>query len=1583
MSSIAEALVSPPPLSHALLSSLGKGALRDYLRSPELSSVFAAEVVPLCSTLMLTARSPQVIDKHVTAASNALCVFLNEGVSSKTPEFCEFVLSKESWLEALQCVHKAFDDGKNKPAFQLLETLCSLLPRITGDLIVELLTRSALPLLTALILASPRSDVKKSCLMLSSLVRKTPIKSLLSMLTEQIVEDNKSKWNQCLSFHNISTEDLLSLGPESMVSFFFALIFAMIDLDTRTSALKLYSYLCNDQIDDPATSELQSLGEQAIKLFLSRNQATLGDFAENVLPAILGDKKRFLVFVNDYSSSCREDETRMSIFLAALKVGRSKNILSEDEMAGILNQAVSELVASPKSQEDHNRPFEYLLTLRNPELRILAYGLMTISPAANAAVSRGILDSVSFGLKYLHNDADAHERGEILSVTRRFLKRISASHAALSRTPESKRQGEMVEIILKDYRSFALNLYEFLKSELGGHISYQRHILALHSLRCFIDHVVDPGIYKYDIVLFKSLTSLILDPFEDVRSTSASLLKVLKMQSPMTLASIIDDDFIASVSLLAVDTVRGDHADGLGRLWALYDTLDEKVPGVMECYDQGFYSSRLTTLLRLQRECLSKTTTLGSSSRFPIHGSLLSLCYRLQDMKSQATIIPTTFQSTVLDDCVAIWGMVRSILCVDSPETAYEAEDEEGKEGPKDLLAYSWRALRDSRYAFLGSCVVLAYEISLLLQSLLMAVELDSPLHSVIGDICLDQLISLRHRGAFSTVAQTFGICCDRARLSPNEKIRSLNQKWYKVSLSQIDEQGDRLTRRSAGLPAMFSALLSPGDPSFFSSAVLKLISLAQATSAKSLEDEQKLPQVHALNCLKEILTTSRFSAIITQFLNPILELAATSLSSSTWAIRNCGLMLLRACINRLSAKLPEAAVQSGTTRSLSEIRDTPSEIALSLLKKADKETERTAVSEAKSAETLFSALDLLGHTTLPDAKNSIVDKALYQHLSHANWAIRDHAALLLSRRVIIGSLSLLLRSAPGEIGSDMSQNTAHGILLCFRYILKAAANYLQRDELDNALAELTELTNIFQSAHQSSPYIHAAIFDILNDAAALVLEHQWPSDALMAIPTAKIALESQRNSLHAPYLDQRLLLFRVYTLLITKASPGSDLKDSSLVRDLVSSSDCLSYVMEVLSHKSFWSKVPHGVKFLAYLTRGLHQDSGVTARVLDTVATCLVDSMDKLDTSSLPEICSILGKSELVEPKTREGVNIGMRLDAYRLFAPKTVKDESQGQTATDFDLWVSMIEFASRDVLDFPTRWSAASALSTCFRLMAQQPALLVAEQVLLRSKMILYNLLNDDDEDVRAEASSAAARLLGHNDPTQHKLGLCTMAARELLMDRIVEEHGRTLTLAESAIVHVMLLRENASEISDLHYSLADIFAVPVASKLKKLLLAKDDLFAEESQNLYIDDVQEIQLWKRGLEGCVDAFTQQQLDLIATWVLEGLQSVVDFLLPSSTATEAKEDAGANGKRVTEDLRDPDGRRATLHPFGPTYDADFLVVFMKVISIAGVICPRLSRAEQEQVLVGLWQARQICRDRQADEMFTKAVKEALETSR
>jgi hypothetical protein len=59
-----------------------------------------------------------------------------------------------------------------------------------------------------------------------------------------------------------------------------------------------------------------------------------------------------------------------------------------------------------------------------------------------------------------------------------------------------------------------------------------------------------------------------------------------------------------------------------------------------------------------------------------------------------------------------------------------------------------------------------------------------------IGHLSFQQLSSLRHRGAFATVSQTFATCCQQSKhLEPSSqgpKGDDLLDVWYKVSQIQI-----------------------------------------------------------------------------------------------------------------------------------------------------------------------------------------------------------------------------------------------------------------------------------------------------------------------------------------------------------------------------------------------------------------------------------------------------------------------------------------------------------------------------------------------------------------------------------------------------------------------------------------------------------------------------------------------------------------------------------------------------------------------------------------------------------------------------
>lgn len=73
---------------------------------------------------------------------------------------------------------------------------------------------------------------------------------------------------------------------------------------------------------------------------------------------------------------------------------------------------------------------------------------------------------------------------------------------------------------------------------------------------------------------------------------------------------------------------------------------------------------------------------------------------------------------------------------------------------------------------------------SLVMQTLIIVSQPSQELYSCAGDMCMDQLTSLRHRGAFSTVAQTFHVCCEKVRTATDLAVRGLIKQWYTVSIA-------------------------------------------------------------------------------------------------------------------------------------------------------------------------------------------------------------------------------------------------------------------------------------------------------------------------------------------------------------------------------------------------------------------------------------------------------------------------------------------------------------------------------------------------------------------------------------------------------------------------------------------------------------------------------------------------------------------------------------------------------------------------------------------------------------------------------
>lgn len=93
-------------------------------------------------------------------------------------------------------------------------------------------------------------------------------------------------------------------------------------------------------------------------------------------------------------------------------------------------------------------------------------------------------------------------------------------------------------------------------------------------------------------------------------------------------------------------------------------------------------------------------------------------------------------------------------------------------------------------------------------------------------------------------------------------------------------------TRRSAGIPALVIGILAANAESpSFEEVMLALVGIAERPARISETDGSNLPQVHALNCIRDIFRSSLLSKRAEIYLPTTLQLAASSLKSEVYVL--------------------------------------------------------------------------------------------------------------------------------------------------------------------------------------------------------------------------------------------------------------------------------------------------------------------------------------------------------------------------------------------------------------------------------------------------------------------------------------------------------------------------------------------------------------------------------------------------------------------------------------------------------------------------------------------------------------------------
>lgn len=316
-----------------------------------------------------------------------------------------------------------------------------------------------------------------------------------------------------------------------------------------------------------------------------------------------------------------------------------------------------------------------LLCHRSHEARASGLSILLASPSTTRPYASETLGILQKHLPSFHDDVDPKIRYDLLGHSRNMIRRLHNSINTLhkesiqaSKKPKKNSTahedaglmpshetvahktlrlstaGADIESpvqVPRKYEEFVDWYSRFLKDELSPTVSYQRHITSLRAMSYFLKANLIQGdsasIQRWPAnrlinnTWLRSILDLIMDPYDDVRETAASLIMLLQSRGPISgppaHISGLDSSpfeelhrFCRKANELSLKTARADHCDGAARsqdlLFRWSSSLKEAV-GVLESVFSGLE----------QKLCAAEKDLAAAVTQAPVHGDFASLRY--------------------------------------------------------------------------------------------------------------------------------------------------------------------------------------------------------------------------------------------------------------------------------------------------------------------------------------------------------------------------------------------------------------------------------------------------------------------------------------------------------------------------------------------------------------------------------------------------------------------------------------------------------------------------------------------------------------------------------------------------------------------------------------------------------------------------------------------------------------------------------------------------------------------------------------------------------------------------------------------
>jgi hypothetical protein len=554
-------------------------------------------------------------------------------------------------------------------------------------------------------------------------------------------------------------------------------------------------------------------------------------------------------------------------------------------------------------------------------------------------------------------------------------------------------------------------------------------------------------------------------------------------------------------------------------------------------------------------------------------------------------------------------------------------------------------------------------------------------------------------------------------------------------------------------------------------------------------------------------------------------------------------------------------------------------------------------------AEGVFPALQILRQAR-PPGDITHIRGLVKRLLPSPHWHMRDMSArTYVSLRTTNDSYQ-----AVSSILNDttVSHNERHGRLLVAKYLLKK----LLREPAQAAPARIPmlmrKIAKVAQDWYQSSncPFIRSAILDLVSLCgmtmfhradAVVTLLHHWGK------LTAQVKIGPRYNlgpsDVHGDALFQTSLvqMFFIDRVIMRENALKSTLSeeyqgiDDALMLLATEDPDTCCAALETLD-TILQLKASNGVTIpLSLVMASIHRvvleatDPEVISKAQAVLADALVDKYYKTDFFNFitaEQVTLTLTRLEtqcLQDPPSN--MQSALHLLGFFLdYAYNNNHSSDRKEILEAFARHIKLLRMTIIDTNPFDTRIAAIQSLSALPRIFTASPRSKATSPLILGLSFILYDLLNDDDDEIRDQAARATGTLLRGQG-----LGSYTDTVPILTTHRLAAYLSSTFSHSGQ------LSQESIRRLTNTPGP-TPLFRTPFAETFKQDRKEDSSLFAQEKQNLYKDDTTDAILFSRLLlslpPSTLSPFLREGL---ANWVTEGLRIL--------TQTAGQEEDGALG--------------------------------------------------------------------------------------